>query len=84
MKADSNSFDEGFGSPSPATNYVTTMAEEIGRGIEENGRTYPVFGKHQYGLPVDGTEQQRNDLQHYKFLLVLEDKLFLAPLSDEP
>jgi 2-polyprenyl-3-methyl-5-hydroxy-6-metoxy-1,4-benzoquinol methylase len=75
--------DEGF-SESVNTSYVTSIASEIRRGIEENGRTYPAYGKNQYGLPVDEREQDRNDLQHCKFILLFGDKLHLAPIASQP
>jgi SAM-dependent methyltransferase len=84
IEADVQSFDSGFVSSPTSASYVSSIASEIRRGIEENGRTYPSFGKHQYGLPIDEAEQDRNDFQHCKFLLILENKLFLAPISDEP
>ncbi|KIX02110.1 uncharacterized protein Z518_08049 [Rhinocladiella mackenziei CBS 650.93] len=75
--------DEGF-AESTHTSYATSIASAIRRGIEENGRTYPAFGKHQYGLPIDEEEQDRNDLQHCKFGLLLNDHLFLAPITSQP
>lgn len=74
--------DEGF-AESINTSYATSIASEIRRGIEENGRTYPIYGQNEYGLPIDEQEQDRNDLQHAKFHLVLGD-LHLAPIRDEP
>lgn len=47
-----NFLDEGF-AESINTDYATSIASEIRRGIEENGRTYPSFGKNEYGLPID-------------------------------
>jgi tRNA G46 methylase TrmB len=35
-------------------------------------------------LPVDEREQERNDLNHCKYFLTLNHKLFLAPIIDEP
>lgn len=84
IEPDTDFVDEGLGSESTATSYVTSIASEIRQGIEENGRTYPAYGKHQYGLPVDKAEQERNDLQHCKFFLLLDQRLFLAPIADEP
>lgn len=75
--------DEGF-AESVNTSYVTSIASEIRRGVEENGRTYPAYGKNAYGLPVDDDEQDRNDLQHCKFMLLLGDKLHLAPIAENP
>jgi ubiquinone/menaquinone biosynthesis C-methylase UbiE len=75
--------DEGF-VESIVTSYVTTLASEIRRGVEENGRTYPAYGRNEYGLPIDESEQNRNDLQHCKFSLILNGKLHLAPIPESP
>ncbi|ETN46187.1 uncharacterized protein HMPREF1541_00371 [Cyphellophora europaea CBS 101466] len=74
--------DEGFAES--ITEYATSIASDIRRGIEENGRTYPAFGRNEYGLPIDEQEQDRNDLQHCKFGLILGDRLHLAPIAEEP
>lgn len=83
IEPDDSFSDEGF-TESLNTSYVTSIASDIRKGIEENGRTYPSYGRHHYGLPVDEDEQDRNDLQHCKFSLILGDKLHLAPISEEP
>ena len=75
--------DEGY-AESVGTSYATSIASEIRRGIEENGRTYPAYGMNEYGLPIDEAEQDRNDLQHCKFMLILGDRLHLAPISTDP
>jgi ubiquinone/menaquinone biosynthesis C-methylase UbiE len=75
--------DEGF-SESAITSYVSSIASEIRKGVEENGRTYPAYGRNVYGIPIDELEQDRNDLQHCKFSLILNDKLHLAPIIATP
>ena len=82
LEADSFS-DEGF-AESVTVSYATSIASEIRRGVEENGRTYPAYGQNEYGLPIDEQEQDRNDLQHCKFGLILGDRLHLAPIRDDP
>lgn len=74
--------DEGY-SGSSLTSYVTSIASEIRRGIEENGRRYAAFGAHQ-GLPMDEIEQDRNNLQHQKFYLLLNYRMHLAPIGPNP
>lgn len=83
IEADLNFDDEGYGG-STNTSYVSSIASDIRRGIEENGRTYPAYGQHQYGMPIDEREQDRNDLQHCKFVLVLNDQFFLSPIGESP
>ncbi|KAL1615354.1 hypothetical protein SLS56_011856 [Neofusicoccum ribis] len=73
--------DEAY-AESSASSALTSLASEIKRGIQENGRTYASYGSHEYGLPVDERELDRQDLQHHKFVLAQGDKLFLAPLTE--
>ena len=67
-----------------STSYVTSIASEISRGILENERLYPQYGRHSYGMPVDEAEMDRMDLQHRKYGLVIGDRHFLAPIGDCP
>ena len=83
IQPDEQLSDEGYAS-SMTTSYVTSIASDIHKGIEENGRTYPAYGKNVYGLPVDDSEQDQGDLQHCKFTLCLNVKLHLAPIAETP
>jgi SAM-dependent methyltransferase len=76
-----NSSDEGYAA-SDTTSYISSIATNIRKGIVENGRVYSNYGKNMYGMPMDDQELDRNDFQHYKWLLLLEGKLFLAPIPD--
>lgn len=38
----------------------------------------------EYGLPIDEEELDRIDMSHAKYLMSLEKKLFLAPITAEP
>ena len=75
--------DEGY-AESTNTSYLTSLASDIRKGVIENGRTYASYGKNIQGMPIDEQEQDRNDLQHAKFMLLLGARLHLAPISDEP
>ena len=75
--------DEGY-AQSSNTSYVTSLASDIRRGILENGRTYASYGKYQQGLPIDEREQDRYEMQHTKFFLLLGDKLHLSPIAEMP
>lgn len=66
---------------STKSGYATSVASEVRRGVLENGRVYPSYGRHDYGMPIDEQELARNDLQHAKFSLLLGNRLFLAPIS---
>ncbi|KAG9235787.1 S-adenosyl-L-methionine-dependent methyltransferase [Amylocarpus encephaloides] len=61
-----------------------TLASEIARGVEENGRTYAAYGKEEYGLPIDEEELDRIDMSHAKYVMLMEKKLFLAPITEQP
>lgn len=49
--------------------------------MEDNGRTYHAFKSGKYMLPNDKREQDRLDLQHHSFRIMLDGKLHLAPIS---
>ncbi|KAF4472000.1 tam domain-containingmethyltransferase [Fusarium albosuccineum] len=66
------------------TSYLTSIASDIRRGIQENGRTYGVYGIHKAWIPSDDLEVERNDLQHCKFTMLLGNELHLAPIPDYP
>ena len=51
--------------------------------MEIEGRLYPSYGKHDYGMPIDEKELDRNDLQHHKYTLLLKDRLYVAPISED-
>jgi predicted O-methyltransferase YrrM len=50
----------------------------------ENGRRYHAFRAGTYLLPNDDKEQDRMDLVHHLYGLLLGGKLFLAPIPHEP
>ena len=83
MEPDLDPMDEGY-VESVGTSYVTSIASDILRGIMENGRRYPSYGKHNYGLPIDEEEMDRLDLQHHKYELLIGNKHFLAPIGPNP
>ena len=67
-----------------ASSYATSISSYIRHGIDENGRKYPAYGQNMYGLPIDEREQDRNDLQHAKFTLIIGDHLHRAPVAKDP
>jgi ubiquinone/menaquinone biosynthesis C-methylase UbiE len=38
----------------------------------------------EYGLPIDEEELDRIDMSHAKYVMLMEKKLFLAPISPIP
>ncbi|KAK5309204.1 hypothetical protein LTR70_010517 [Exophiala xenobiotica] len=83
IDADEDFQDEAYAS-SVNSSSLTSIASDVRRGVEENGRLYPSYGRNTYGMPVDEQELDRNDLQHAKFLLLLRDRLCLAPIDPSP
>src|SRR5947209_3011043 len=83
IQPDNELSDEGYAS-STTTSYVSSIASEIRKDIEENGRMYPAYGKNAYGLPIDESELDRCDLQHCKLKLCLNGKFHLAPIVEAP
>lgn len=61
-----------------------TISDEL--SIEEHGRTFNAYRENKYFLPNDGEEQDRLDLQHKMWLLLLKGQLALAPCcsNEEP
>ncbi|KFY73664.1 hypothetical protein V499_06266 [Pseudogymnoascus sp. VKM F-103] len=78
--------DEAFDSGSSAGGSAfTSITSSVLRGeVAEGGRTYAVYGKEEYGLPMDDTELNRLDMSHAKYYGLLEKKRFLAPIGDSP
>ncbi|KAK5662737.1 hypothetical protein OQA88_6144 [Cercophora sp. LCS_1] len=53
-------------------------------GTVEDGRVYAVYGKEEYGMPMDDEEMDRMDMAHAKYNALLDKKRFLAPIGDNP
>ncbi|USP82267.1 hypothetical protein yc1106_09541 [Curvularia clavata] len=75
------STDEGY-ADSDTSSFLSSILSEVRRGVEIEGRLYPSYGKHEYGMPIDEKEMDRNDLQHHKYTLLLRDRLFVAPIPE--
>ncbi|KAK8062100.1 TAM domain methyltransferase [Apiospora hydei] len=48
---------------------------------EDNGRTYHGYKEGKYFLPNDAAEQDRLDLHHYSSRIMLQGRLYLAPIQ---
>jgi hypothetical protein len=55
IEADEGFDDEGY-AQSTSTSYVTSLASDIRRGVEENGRLYASYGKYKQMIPIDESE----------------------------
>ncbi len=54
IEPDESISDEGYAATS--TNYVSSIASDVRRGIEENGRLHAAYGKYKPWVPVDDAE----------------------------
>jgi len=71
--------DSAFGGGSNAS---TSIASSVLNYEYENGRRYHGYRSGSYVLPNDDEEQDRLDLIHHIFLLILDGKLYNAPVVD--
>lgn len=62
----------------------TSLASSILNYEYSNGRRYHGYRSGAYVLPNDDAEQDRLDLLHHIFLLLLDGKLYDAPLATPP
>jgi hypothetical protein len=62
--------------------YRTSLASFILGYRYENGRRYHAYREGEYLLPNDDLEQDRLDLLHHIFRLVLGGSLYRAPIAD--
>lgn len=60
----------------------TTIVSSIKNYKYENGRRYHSFRDGEYLLPNDEREQERLDLLHHTFRLLLNGELYRAPLNN--
>ncbi|APA16307.1 hypothetical protein sscle_16g110770 [Sclerotinia sclerotiorum 1980 UF-70] len=74
--------DSAFGGPAASNTSKTSLTSGITRYREENGRRYHAYRDGKYLMPNDDDEQDRMDLLHHVFNLVLDGKLYLAPIED--
>lgn len=63
---------------------TASITSSIVRGVDEFGRRYASTGKEEYGMPIDEDEQDRIDLKHRLYTMLLGERLFLAPISSHP
>ncbi|CAN8096542.1 unnamed protein product [Discula destructiva] len=50
--------------------------------VEDYGRLFNAYREGKYLLPNDGDEQDRLDLQHHQWRLILDGKLYIAPIGE--
>ncbi|TGZ77907.1 S-adenosyl-L-methionine-dependent methyltransferase [Ascodesmis nigricans] len=81
IEADEAAFSD-YGSSSEQSE-TTSVTSSVRAYIHQNGRTYHRYGgQGKYVLPNDEVEQDRLDLQHHLFLIILDVKLHTATLPE--
>jgi len=75
--------DSAVGSESDASTSASITSSVYGYRYE-NGRRYHAYRDGKYMLPNDEAEQDRLDLHHHIFRLVLGGRLFRAPIDVKP
>ncbi|KAH6641660.1 S-adenosyl-L-methionine-dependent methyltransferase [Chaetomium tenue] len=63
---------------------LTSITSSVLRGKVEDGRVYAVYGKEEYGMPMDDVELDRIDMCHAKYYALLEKNRFIAPIGENP
>jgi len=89
LEVDSNPSLASSDTDSAITNIHTLSSTQSARSsifdfVEEEGRTFHKYKEGKYVLPNDGQEQDRLDLQHHLLLVLLENRLQLAPIGPNP
>ena len=78
---DLRQFDDDLAYGDETHSYATSLASSVLDYKYENGRRYHAFREGEYPLPNDEQEQDRLDLIHHLHLLILDGRLYLAPIK---
>jgi SAM-dependent methyltransferase len=76
-----NDSDSVFDESDNTSNYTASLLSDVKNYTYENGRRYHSYREGLYVLPNDEPEQDRQDLLHHVRNLVLNGRLFKAPLE---
>lgn len=63
---------------------TTSLRSDITKYRFENNRRYHAYKDGEYWGPNDEIENNKLDIAHHLYLLTLNNKLFLAPIGDNP
>ncbi|KFY49237.1 hypothetical protein V496_10163 [Pseudogymnoascus sp. VKM F-4515 (FW-2607)] len=77
-----DSFDSDSALGSDAGSDTTSLTSSVLHYKYENGRTYHAFREGQYIMPNDDKEQDRLDLVHHVWKLILRGELHRAPIPE--
>ncbi|RQM04831.1 hypothetical protein DH86_00003914, partial [Scytalidium sp. 3C] len=82
--SNSSDADSAYEASMNPASYNASLTESMINYTYENGRRYHAYREGAYPLPNDDREQERLDLLHHIFKLMLDGELFLAPLPRDP
>ncbi|KAL1995014.1 hypothetical protein VTN49DRAFT_1201 [Thermomyces lanuginosus] len=77
-----NSYENDSAYGDELSSYTASLTSSVIDYRHENGRRYHRFRDGSYLLPNDETENDRLDMLHELFLLLLNRKLYLAPIKN--
>jgi hypothetical protein len=66
-----------------ASIYSASLASSVLNYRYENGRRYHGYHDGSYMVPNDEVEQERLDLMHHLFRMMLDGALYVAPISND-
>ncbi|KAH8175553.1 methyltransferase domain-containing protein [Sarocladium implicatum] len=75
--------DEGYGGSDGSQSYLTSLTESVMNYKYENGRRYHAYREGTYLMPNDDDEQDRMDMGHHIYRLMLGGELYLAPIPKD-
>ncbi|EEQ83994.2 hypothetical protein RJZ56_003507 [Blastomyces dermatitidis] len=85
IEADPNDdTDSAFEGSVGSASYATTLASSIKNYVYANGRRYNSFRAGEYILPNDEDEQDRMDLTHHIYKLLLGGDIYVSPIKANP
>ncbi|PHH81921.1 hypothetical protein CDD82_7523 [Ophiocordyceps australis] len=76
--------DEGNDAGSIQSSMTSITSSVLYGVVAEGKRTYAIYGKEEYGFPMDDREMDRMDLCHSMYYALLDKKRFLSPIGSHP
>ncbi|KAI9852159.1 MAG: hypothetical protein M1838_001622 [Thelocarpon superellum] len=84
IEPDLDDTDSTFASDSGGSQFTASLSSSVLNYKYENGRRYHAFREGEYLWPNDESEQDRLDLFHHIFRMMLKGALFRAPIMSNP
>ncbi|KKZ65271.1 hypothetical protein EMCG_08878 [[Emmonsia] crescens] len=84
IEADNDDTDSAFEGSLGSGSYATSLASSVKKYVYANGRRYNSFRAGEYILPNDEDEQDRMDLTHHIYKLLLDGDIYCSPIKANP